>query len=45
MHNKKDMTKAMAYMTQQKDTVQHHNYLFVGEILVALDALAVNLHL
>ena len=45
MYNNQDMAKTMAYLTQQKDTVQHHNYLFVGEILVALDALAVNLHL
>jgi len=45
MHNKKDMAKTMAYMTQQKDTVYQHNYLLVGEILVAIDALVVNLHL
>ena len=45
MHNNKDMTKTMAYMTQQNNTVQQHNYLVVGEILDTLDALVVNLHL
>ena len=46
---KKDMTKAMAYVTQQKDMVQQHNYLVnylvVDEILVVLDALVMNSHL
>ena len=33
---RKDMAKTVAYMTQQKDTVQRHNYLVVGEIFVLL---------
>jgi len=45
MNNNKDMTKTMAYMTQKNNTVQQHNYLVVGEILAALDALVVNSHL
>ena len=41
----KDMTDTMAHMTQHKNMVLQHNYLVVGEILVALDALVMNLHL
>ena len=44
MHNK-DITETMAYKTQQKNTVQQHSYLVFGEILAALNALVVNLHL
>ena len=45
MHNKKDMTKAMAYMTRQDIVQQQHDYLVADEILVALDALVANSHL